>query len=121
MEHFWDVIDLALMVTLKSNFLFPEYRSLTSNFNPETILIPPQGHPYFTDISQAYTQFSRVIRDFILNYSTIKKDTCPNAYRSLLTNKLQRDGFQLLWIITYRNSPQLGGYARDLQTYVRKH
>ena len=35
-----------------------------------------------------------------------------------MTNKLQRDGFQLLWIITYRNSPQLGGHARDLQTYV---
>ena len=35
-----------------------------------------------------------------------------------MTNKLQRDGFQLLWIITYRNSPQLGGHARDLQNYV---
>ena len=50
MEHFWNAINSALMVTLKSNFLFPEYRSLTSSFNPETILIPPQGHPYFTDI-----------------------------------------------------------------------
>ena len=114
----WNAINSTIMVTLKSNYLFPEHRSLSIQFNPEDQLIPPKGHPYFVEITQAYTQFSRVIRDFILNYSTIKKDTCPNAYRSLLTNKLQRDGFQLLWIITYRNSPQLGGHARDLQTYV---
>ena len=32
---------------------------------------------------------------------------------------MQRDGFQLLWQITYRNSPQVGGYARDLHDYVK--
>merc|ERR1712155_404 len=99
------------MMTLKSNYLFPEYRSLSNPFSPEAILIPPSGHPYFTEISQAYIQFSRVLRDFLLNANTIKKLDSPRAYRVLLVNKLQRDGFQLLWQITYRNSPQLGGYA----------
>ena len=96
MENFWDAINSALMMTLKANYLFPEYRSLTSPFSPEDILIPPSGHPYFTEISQAYVQFSRVVRDFILNPNTIKQMNSPQAYRVLLVNKLQRDGFQLL-------------------------
>lgn len=118
MEHFWNAINSAMMVTLKSNYLFPEYRSLSIHFNPEDILIPPKGHPYFVEITQAYTQFSRVIREFLLKQTTITKTNSPQAYRTLLTNKLQRDGFLLLWTITYRNSPQLGGYQRDLQSYV---
>ena len=51
--------------------------------------------------------------------STIQKWKSPQAYRVLLVHKLQRDGFQLLWQITYRNSPQVGGYARDLHDYVK--
>ena len=117
-EYFWNAIKSASMVTLKLNYLFPSYCQLTRRFDPESFLSPAQGHPYFTEISQAYVQFSRVIRDFILKNNTIKKDVSPKAYRVLLRNELQRDGFQLLWIITYRNSPQLGGNARDLQGYV---
>ena len=64
MEHFWNAINSAIMVTLKSNYLFPEYRSLSIQFNLEDILIPPKGHPYFVEITQAYTQFARVIREF---------------------------------------------------------
>ena len=51
--------------------------------------------------------------------NTIQKLKSPQAYRVLLVHKLQRDGFQLLWQVTYRNSPQLGGYARDLSDYVK--
>lgn len=94
-KYFWDAINSTLMVTLKLNYLFPSYRQLSRRFDPESI----------TEISQAYVQFSRVIRNFILKNNTIKKDVSPKAYRVLLTNKLQRDRFQLLWIITYRNSP----------------
>ena len=105
-------------LNIYNNYLYPEYRNLTNAFYPEQQLIPPTGQPYFTEISQAYMQFSRVVREFLLLGMTIKKNNSPKAYRTLLTNKLQRDGFHLLWIITYKNSPQLGGIARDLQEYV---
>ena len=74
MEHFWNAINSAIMVTLKTNYLFSEYRSLSLQFNPEDQLIPPKGHPYFVEIAQAYTQFSRVITEFLLKQNTIIKN-----------------------------------------------
>lgn len=119
MENFWEAVNSALMITLKSNHLLPEYRNLKLLFDTKLLLIPPQGHPYCDEIALAYNQFSRVLRDFLFNPSTIKQIESPNVYRTLLSNKLERDGFHLLWLIISKNSPQLGGHDRDLQEFVK--
>ena len=108
------------MMVLQSNQLFPNYRDLDMSFSPQSILIPPHGDPNHATIVNAYSRFSRVLRNFLLSSSTIKQEKAPDGYKFLLSERLETDGFNLLWMITSRSSPQLGGYARDLHAYVQE-
>ena len=119
-ENFWDTINSTLMMVLQSNQLFPNYRDLDMSFSPQSILIPPHGDPNHAAIVNAYSRFSRILRNFLLSSSTIKQEKAPDGYKFLLSERLETDGFNLLWLITSRSSPQLGGYARDLQAYVQE-
>ena len=119
LENFWDSINSALMMSLQSNHVLPDYRNLDITFNPRNVMIPSIHDPNYTRVTNAYNNFARVIKEFIASSGTIEMSKAPKAYETLVTNKLERDGFQLLWILISKGSPQLGGFARDLQAYVQ--
>ena len=108
------------MMVLQSNSLFPDYCDLDEHFSPQAILIPPHGDPNHAAVANAYSRFAKILRTFLLSASTIKQEKAPKAYKYLLTETLEHDGFNLLWIITSCSSPQLGGYARDPESYVKE-
>lgn len=113
LENFWDSINSALMMSLQSNHILPDYRNLNITFNPRNAMIPSIHDPNYTRVTNAYNNFARVIKEFIASSGSIEMSKAPKVYETLVTNKLERDGFQLLWILISNGSPQLGGFARD--------
>ena len=69
-ENFWNTINSTFMMVLQSNQLFPDYRDLDISFSPQAILIPPHGDPNHAAVVNAYSRFSRILRNFLLRAST---------------------------------------------------
>ena len=117
-QKFWSAINTAFTATLNANSGLPRYEDLSSPYSIQDDITPPIGHTRHTDGKNAYENFARVIRDFLLKDETIKNTSAPNAYKNLIANQLEQDGFKLLTTIITLGSPQLGGIERNLIKFV---
>ena len=91
---------------------------ISSTYNIKDIVTPPIGHTQYAMGQAAYEHFTRIIRDYITKKETIDNEKSPNAFKILLRQQTNEDGFAILMKKFQAGSPQLGGEARDLIQYV---
>ena len=118
-QNFYDGINTAFMTVLSSNNFFPDYSNLHHKFDPKDHLLPETHHPQYDDATNIFNNMSRILLRHLRNAKTIPTQKAPATALILKENTLMSCGFYLLFEIVTKMSPQLGGHARDLETYVR--
>ena len=118
-QIFYDRINAAIMTTLSSNKFLPDYVDLPFNFDHRDHLLPEPTHTQYNDATNIYKNMSRTILRHLQAQTTINHDNAPKTAIILRERSMMECGFDLLLEIIVKMSPQLGGYARDLEDYVK--
>ena len=103
------------MTTISSNVFPSDYADLTHNFDYLDHLIPDTTHPQHDDAENIYKNMGRILLYHIQAENTINPLKAPTAALLLRENSMESYGFKLFFDMTFKLSPQLGGYARDLE------
>ena len=117
-QKIWNSINIAFWSTLATNKGLGIYKELTSTYNIKDIVTPLIGHTQYAMGQAAYEHFTRIIRDHITKKETIDNEKSPNAFKILLRQQTNEDGFAILTKIVQAGSPHLGGKTRDAIQYV---
>ena len=104
--------------TLNVNKGLEDYENITDIYSVQDHLVPPVGHTQWNQGMEAYTNFTRVLRDRLVKVTMISKDTCPKVFKCLTRKLLNNGRFVILLNIIIKGSPQLGGEERYLSRYV---
>ena len=118
-QHFYDGINTAIMTILSSNDFLSDYTDLHHNFDHKDYILPPAGHPQHNDANNIFKNMSRIILHHLKKKDTIKTQNAPAASLALRENVMSTYGFEILFAIIIKLSPQLGGHARDHVEYVK--
>ena len=117
-QHFYDNVNTAIMTTLTSNVFFPDYEKLNPYFDHEDHVLPDQTHTKYQEAKNIYKNMSKILLNHLKEKDTINTRLCPRASLVRQENALQRCGFEMLFKIVKKLSPQLGGHAKDLEPFV---
>ena len=117
-QHFYDAINAAIMTTLSSNKFLPDYADLSHGFDHILHLLPTSTHTQYNDALNIYKNMSRTLLRHLHDKSTINTQKATSTALILQENNMVECGFDLLFMLVTKMSPQLGGYARDLELYV---
>ena len=109
LQKFWNAMDTALTSTLIANQGLRDDDTLMNTFLAMETLVPPLGHTQRNQGMSSYKNFTRVLRDHLLKKEIISKETSAKAYKYLIKNQLDKDGFDILTRIIIKGSAQLGG------------
>ena len=118
LAHFWDSINDALMSTLQTDKVLPDFITLRQGYDSKTILVPASTDARYQSCEQAYNHFARTLHSKMTDSSTINKDQSPRAYNELQANRVNNTGFELLCNIIFSLSPHLGGMSTPSETLV---
>ena len=114
----WNSINTAFCSTLATKKGLGIYKKLISAYNNKDIVTPPIGHAQYAMVQAAYEYFIRIIRNHTTKKKTIDNEKIPNAFKILLRQQTNEDGFPILMKNFQARSPHLGEEARDLIQYV---
>ena len=117
-QHFYDTVNTAFMTTLSSNTFLPDYVDLPMTFDFKNHLLPDPMHTKYNEALNIFKNMSRSLLHHLQNQTTIPPQQAPRAALILQENALEPCGFELMFSIIGKLSPQLGGHARDLEVYV---
>ena len=118
LQQFYDAINAGIMTTLSSNKFLPDYVDLPYNFDHRTHLLPEPDHTQYNDALNIYKNTSRTLLRHLHMKITVNRQKAPFTALILQENSMTECRFDLFFSMILQISPQLGGYARDLEKYV---
>ena len=103
---------------MSTNKSWPRYKKLKEeHYNISKFLLPLDTHYKYTTAKQ-YEAFSRELRVHLFEYTTISSSKSPKSRVKLVTYMYCDNGFELLIVVVFFISPQLGGLVPKSQDLV---